>query len=53
MNMELQKKVSELEDEIKRLKNVIDKLHADCYYYENHREPKEKENSESESIFPF
>lgn len=41
-NMKLQEKVFELEEEIKRLKNVIDKLHADCFYYENHREPKEK-----------
>lgn len=40
--MKLQEKVFELEEEIKRLKNVIDKLHADCFYYENHREPKEK-----------
>ena len=40
--MKLQEKVFELEEEIKRLKNVIDKLHADCFYYENHREPKDK-----------
>ena len=44
-NMELQEKVFELEEEIKRLNNLVDKLHADCFYYENHREPKEKGES--------
>jgi len=47
MNMELQKKVLEQEEEIKRLNNVINKLHADCYYYENHWMPKPWENNGS------
>lgn len=30
-------KVKELEEENERLNKLVDKLHADCFYYENHR----------------
>ena len=32
-------KVSELNQENKRLNSLVDQLHADCYYYENHWKP--------------
>jgi hypothetical protein len=32
-------KVSELNQENKRLNRLVDQLHADCYYYENHWKP--------------
>jgi hypothetical protein len=39
INKYLLEKVSELTVENKRLNDVVDKLHADCFYYENHRKP--------------
>jgi hypothetical protein len=39
INKYLLEKVSELTVENKRLNDVVDKLHADCCYYENHWKP--------------
>lgn len=49
-NADLQEENEKLKKEIKRLDNLVAKLHADCFYYENHREPKEKEE---EPELPF
>jgi len=49
-NAELQEENEKLKKEVKRLEKLVAKLHADCFYYENHREPKEKEE---ESECPF
>jgi len=38
----LLEKVGELTAENKRLNDLVDTLHADCYYYENHWQPKEE-----------
>lgn len=35
-------KVSELNQENKRLNDVVWKLHADCFYYQNHWQPIEE-----------
>ena len=38
----LLEKVGELTAENKRLNDLVDELHADCYYYENHWKPEEE-----------
>ena len=39
-NADLQEENEKLKKEVKRLTKLVNKLHADCFYYENHREPK-------------
>lgn len=52
---QLEDKIETLEKENRRLEKIVDKLHADCYYYENHREPKQTFVLKriEESNFPF
>lgn len=52
-NVELQKRVFELEKENRRLSKLVDKLHVDCVYYENHREPKDWEYYSDDAEKPF
>lgn len=48
-----QKVIRYYRKEKKRLTNIVDKLHADCYYYENHRMPQPWEDQPESSDFPF
>lgn len=55
-------KVSELNQENKRLNDLVGQLHADCFYYQNHRQPieekkkwrkKKLEETEIDDDMPF
>ena len=49
-------KVAELTTENKRLNELVWSLQADCYYYSNHWQPKEKERKKKkneEDNMPF
>ena len=47
------KQIRYYKKEKKRLEELVDKLHADCFYYENHRIPKPWEEQEESKEFPF
>ena len=57
INKYLLEKVSELTVENKRLNDVVDKLHAECCYYENHWKPiewkKRGRKKKEEQEFPL
>lgn len=46
-------KVSELNQENKRLNDLLDELHADCFYYENHWTPKERDEERDEDPLTY
>lgn len=54
-------RVSELNQENKKLNDLVWTLQADCYYYQNHWKPieekkrgrKKKEDEKEQSEFPF
>jgi hypothetical protein len=47
----LLKKVEELSKENERLNDLINKLHASCFYYENHRRERKEEDETEECPF--
>lgn len=47
------KQIRYYKKEKKRLEELVDKLHTDCFYYENHRIPKPWEEQEESKEFPF
>ena len=46
-------KVSELNQDNKRLNDLLDKLHADCSYYENHWIPKDRDEEKDEDTLTY
>ena len=44
-------KVEELSKENERLNDLINKLHASCFYYENHRRERKEEDETEECPF--
>lgn len=46
-------KVIDLNQENKRLNDLLDELHADCLYYENHWIPKDRDEEKDEDPLTY